>query len=106
MARETLADLELKDRIRTEVSDGIDSQQREMLLRRQMDAIRKELGEGEEDAAAEYRTRAAEMDLPEAVRAAVDKELDKFERMGAQNPEQAWVVTGSTRCSTFRGAPT
>ena len=40
---------------------------------------------------AEYRTRAAEMDLPEAVRAAVHKELDKFERMGAQNPEQAWV---------------
>jgi endopeptidase La len=90
-ARETLADLELKDRIRSEVTDGIDAQQREMLLRRQMDAIRKELGEGEEDAVAEYRTRAAELDLPESVRAAVDKELDKFERMGAQNPEQAWV---------------
>jgi ATP-dependent Lon protease len=90
-ARETLADLELKDRIRSEVTDGIDAQQREMLLRRQMDAIRKELGEGEEDAVAEYRTRAAELELPDAVRAAVDKELDKFERMGAQNPEQAWV---------------
>jgi ATP-dependent Lon protease len=90
-ARETLADLELKDRIRSEVSDGIDSQQREMLLRRQMDAIRKELGEGDDDAAGEYRTRVAELDLPEAVRAAVDKELDKFERLGAQNPEQAWI---------------
>jgi len=90
-ARETLAELELKDRIRTEVSDGLDQQQREMLLRRQMDAIRKELGESEDDAAAEYRARAAELDLPDAVRAAVDKELDKFERMGAQNPEQAWV---------------
>ena len=54
-ARETLADLELKDRIRTEVTEGIDQQQREMLLRRQMDAIRKELGDSEEDAAAEYR---------------------------------------------------
>jgi len=90
-ARETLAELELKDRIRSEVSDGLDQQQREMLLRRQMDAIRKELGESEDDAAAEYRARAAELDLPDAVRAAVDKELDKFERMGAQNPEQAWV---------------
>ena len=90
-ARETLAELELKDRIRSEVSDGLDQQQREMLLRRQMDAIRKELGEGDDDAAAEYRARAAEMDLPDSVRAAVDKELDKFERMGAQNPEQAWV---------------
>jgi ATP-dependent Lon protease len=90
-ARETLADLELKDRIRSEVTDGIDAQQREMLLRRQMDAIRKELGDGDDDAAGEYRTRVAELDLPDAVRAAVDKELDKFERMGAQNPEQAWV---------------
>src|SRR5439155_8423739 len=90
-ARETLAELELKDRIRNEVSDGLDQQQREMLLRRQMDAIRKELGESEDDAVAEYRTRAAALELPEAVRAAVDKELDKFERMGAQNPEQAWV---------------
>ena len=90
-ARETLAALELKDRIRSEVSDGIDAQQREMLLRRQMDAIRKELGEGEEDAAAEYRARADALELPDSVRTAVNKELDKFERMGAQNPEQAWV---------------
>jgi ATP-dependent Lon protease len=90
-ARETLADLELKDRIRSEVTDGIDQQQREMLLRRQMDAIRKELGESEDDAAAEYRARANALELPEAVRTAVEKELDKFERMGAQNPEQAWV---------------
>jgi ATP-dependent Lon protease len=90
-ARESLADLELKNRIRSEVTDGIDAQQREMLLRRQMDAIRKELGESGDDAAGEYRTRAAELDLPETVRAAVSKELDKFERMGAQNPEQAWV---------------
>ena len=90
-ARETLADLELKDRIRTEVTEGIDSQQREMLLRRQMDAIRKELGEGEDDAAAEYRARADALELPDNVRTAINKELDKFERMGAQNPEQAWV---------------
>ena len=90
-ARETLADLELKDKIRSEVTEGIDQQQREMLLRRQMDAIRKELGDGDDDEAGQYRARAAELDLPESVRAAVDKELDRFERMGAQNPEQAWV---------------
>jgi ATP-dependent Lon protease len=89
--RETLADLELKDKIRTEVSDDLDKQQREILLRRQMEAIRRELGESDDDAVAEYRTRAAEKNLPDAVRAAVGKELDRFERMGAQNPEQAWV---------------
>jgi ATP-dependent Lon protease len=90
-AREVLADLELKDKIRSEVSDDLDKAQREMLLRRQLDAIRKELGEAADDVSGEYRERAAAMELPEAVRAAVDRELDRLERMGAQNPEQAWV---------------
>ena len=86
-----LADLELKDKIRNEVADDLDKGQREMLLRRQMDAIRKELGEADDDVAAEYRAKLADKELPETVRAAVDKELDRLERMGAQNPEQAWV---------------
>ncbi len=90
-AREVLADLELKDKIRSEVGDDLDKQQREMLLRRQMDAIRKELDEGDEDAVAEYRTKLAELELPDTVRAAIDKELDRLERMGQQNPEHAWV---------------
>jgi ATP-dependent Lon protease len=89
--REVLADLELKDKIRTEVSDDLDKQQREMLLRRQMDAIRKELGDSDDDIVAEYRAKIAEKELPENVRAAVDKELDRLEHMGQQNPEQAWV---------------
>ena len=89
--RETLADLELKDKIRTDVTDDLDKQQREMLLRRQLDAIRKELGDGDDDVVAEYRAKFAEKELPDAVRVAVDKELDRLERMGQQNPEQAWV---------------
>ncbi len=67
--RETLADLELKDKIRTNVTDGLDKQQREHLLRRQIDEIRKELGEGDDDVVAEYRTKLAQKDLPESVRA-------------------------------------
>ncbi len=90
-SRAILADLELKEKIREDVTEDLDKQQREMLLRRQMDAIRKELGDGDDDVVAEYRAKFAEMDLPDAVRTAVDKELDRFERMGAQNPEQAWV---------------
>lgn len=89
--RETLADLELKDKIRNNVTDGLDKQQREHLLRRQLAEIRKELDEGDDDVVAQYRTKLAEKDLPEGVRAAVDKELDRLERMGEQNPEQAWV---------------
>jgi ATP-dependent Lon protease len=90
-AREVLADLELKDKIRTEVTDDLEKQQREMLLRRQLDAIRKELGDGDDDIVAEYRAKFADRNLPDAVREAVDKELDRLERMGNQNPEQAWV---------------
>jgi ATP-dependent Lon protease len=90
-AREVVAELEIKERIRTEVSDDLDKAQREMLLRRQLDAIRKELGEGADDEIADYRARAGAKTLPDTVRAAVDKELDRLERMGAQNPEHAWV---------------
>ncbi len=89
--RETLADLELKHEIRTNVTEGLDKQQRELLLRRQLNEIRKELGEGDDDIVAEYRAKLAEKDLPDAVLLAVDKELDRLERMGEQNPEQAWV---------------
>jgi ATP-dependent Lon protease len=90
-AREVLADLELKDKIRTEVSEDLDKQQREMLLRRQMDAIRKELGDSDDDVVAEFRARLRDLDVSDSVRTAVDKELDRLERMGQQSPEHAWV---------------
>ncbi|HEX4490677.1 MAG TPA: endopeptidase La [Acidimicrobiia bacterium] len=92
-AREALADTELREKIRSEVAEGLEGQQREVLLRRQLDAIRKELGEDDADEVAQYRTRVAEANLPETVRTAVDRELDRLERMGAQNPEFGWIRT-------------
>ena len=92
-ARELLADTELRERIRTEVAEGLDGQQREMLLRRQLDAIRKELGEDDADDVAQYRTKVAESKMPDTVRVAVDREIDRLERMGAQNPEHGWIRT-------------
>jgi ATP-dependent Lon protease len=92
-ARELLADTELRDRIRTEVADGLEGQQREMLLRRQLDAIRKELGEDDADDVGQYRTKVAESKMPDAIRVAVDREIDRLERMGAQNPEHGWIRT-------------
>src|SRR5579875_2968418 len=44
-ARETLADLALRDQIKSSVEEGMEKTQREFLLRRQLEAIRKELGE-------------------------------------------------------------
>jgi ATP-dependent Lon protease len=92
-ARDLLADTELRERIRNEVAEGLDGQQREMLLRRQLDAIRKELGEDDADEVAQYRTKVAESKMPDTVRVAVDREIDRLERMGAQNPEHGWIRT-------------
>ncbi len=92
-ARETLGELELKARIRTDVSDSMEKRQREFMLRQQMDAIRKELGEDDGDVAAEYRAKIAEMAMPAAVREAVEREIDRLERTGEQSPEHSWIRT-------------
>jgi len=92
-ARETLGELELKARIRTDVSEGMEKRQREFMLRQQMDAIRKELGESDGDVAAEYRAKVAEMAMPTAVREAVEREIDRLERTGEQSPEHSWIRT-------------
>jgi ATP-dependent Lon protease len=92
-SRETLGELELKARIRTDVSDSMEKRQREFMLRQQMDAIRKELGEDDGDVAAGYRAKIAEMAMPTAVREAVEREIDRLERTGEQSPEHSWIRT-------------
>ena len=95
-ARDTLADLTLRERIKTDVEEGMEKTQREFLLRRQLEAIRKELGQlGEGDSADpdDYRTKLAERELPEHVRAAVQREVDKLERTSEQSPETGWIRT-------------
>jgi ATP-dependent Lon protease len=94
-AREHLAELEIADRIRSDVTDGMEKAQREFLLRQQLNAIRKELGEtGEDgDVIEGYRTKVAETDLPEGVRLAVTKEVDRLERTSEQSPEHGWIRT-------------
>ena len=95
-AREVLADLTLRERIKTDVEEGMEKTQREFLLRRQLESIRKELGQidpDDEDAPDDYRTALEGRDLPEAVRKAVEREIDKLERMSEQNPEHGWIRT-------------
>ena len=92
-AKQLLAELQVTERIRHDVTEGMEKQQRDFLLRQQMAAIRKELGESDDDGSDDYRTRAAALPLPDAVRTAVDKEIDRLERSGQQNPEQGWIRT-------------
>ena len=93
--RETLAELDLSEQIRNRVTEGMDKTQREFMLRQQLHAIREELGEtGEgDDAVAEYRNKLAEMIVPDDVRIAVEREVDRFERMSEQSPEHGWIRT-------------
>ena len=89
--RDILAEASLKDKIRNEVESGMEKRQREFLLRQQLDAIKKELGEQDSDVAAEYRRKIEEAGMPDAVRQEVERELSRFERMSEQNPEQGWI---------------
>ena len=75
------------------MADGVEKQQREFLLRQQLQAIRKELGEGDDETGDDYRARLAELTLPVKVREAVEKELDRLERTNGQSPEQGWIRT-------------
>jgi ATP-dependent Lon protease len=97
-ARDTLADLTLRERIKTDVEEGMEKTQREFLLRRQLEAIRKELGqlgdgEGEGADPDDYRAKLEARDLPEQVRTAVLREVDKLERTSDQSPETGWIRT-------------
>jgi ATP-dependent Lon protease len=87
LQRERHALMQVRKRIQDDVESGVEKQQREYILRRQLDSIRKELGEDEGSVVEEYRTKIAESEMPESVREQADKELGRFERMGETSPE-------------------
>ena len=82
MQRERLAELQVRKRIREDVAEGAEAQQREYFLRKQMESIRKELGEDEGDVVEEYRTKIGEAEMPDAVREQAERELGRLERAG------------------------
>lgn len=91
-ARRVLGEIEIRDRIRNDVADGMEKTQRDFLLRQQLAAIRKELGEdGDVDTVEELREQFGAMTLPDAVRVAVDRELNKLERTSEQSGEYGWI---------------
>src|SRR3954453_23535357 len=91
--REHLAEQEITDKIGEDVREGMEKSQREFLLRQQLNAIRKELGDGEPEGADDYRARVEGADVPDAVREALLREVGKLERSSDQSPETAWIRT-------------
>ncbi len=88
-----LAETEVNDKIAEDVREGMEKTQKEFLLRQQLAAIRKELGEGEPDGSDDYRARIEAADLPEKVREAALREVGKLERSSEQSPEGGWIRT-------------
>ena len=91
--RERLAELQVRRKIREDVEDGAAKQQREYVLRKQMESIRRELGEDDGSVVDEYRTKIEEAGMPEAVREQAERELNRLERMGEGGGEGNMVRT-------------
>jgi ATP-dependent Lon protease len=91
--RQHIAEQEVAEKIGDEVREGMEKSQREFLLRQQLAAIRKELGEDEPDGSADYRGRVEAADLPAKVREAALREVGKLERASEQAPEAGWIRT-------------
>ncbi len=93
LQKDRLAELQLRKRIREDVDSGAQKQQREYFLNRQMDAIRKELGQNEASVAEEYRRKIAAAGMPAKAQQQAERELSRFERMGDSNAESAMIRT-------------
>jgi ATP-dependent Lon protease len=93
LQRERLAELQVRRRIREDVESGAEKQQRDYFLRKQMESIRKELGEDDASVVEEYRTKIEEAGMPEHAREQAEKELGRLERMGEQSAESSVIRT-------------
>jgi ATP-dependent Lon protease len=91
--RERLAELDVRKRIRDDVQSGAEAQQREYFLRKQMESIRKELGEDEGSVVEEYRKKIEDADMPDEVREQTERELGRLERMGDSSGEASMIRT-------------
>ncbi len=91
LQRERLAELQIRKRIRDDVQEGADKQQREYFLRKQMESIRKELGEDDASVVDEYRKKIEEAQMPEEVQTQALKELGRLERMGESTGESSMI---------------
>jgi ATP-dependent Lon protease len=93
LQRDSLAELQVRKRIREDVQEGADKQQREYFLRKQMESIRKELGEDEGSIVEEYKAKIEAAEMPEDVQEQALKEMGRLERMGEQTGESSMIRT-------------
>lgn len=93
LQRERLAELQVRRRIREDVESDAHKQQREWVLRKQMESIRKELGDDGASVVDEYRQKIEEAGMPDDVREQADRELRRLETMGDGSGESSMIRT-------------
>jgi ATP-dependent Lon protease len=93
LQRERLAELQVRRRIRDDVESGAQAQQREYFLRKQLESIRKELGEDDANVVDEFRRKIEEASMPDEVREQAERELGRLERMGDASGEASMIRT-------------
>ena len=87
--------LELKGKIQSEVKSEMDKTQREYILREQLKAIQRELGEDDPQQAEinELREKVEEAGMPEEIKARAIKEIDRMSRIPSASPEVGVIRT-------------
>src|SRR5205809_1542666 len=90
--RERLTQLQVRAKIRDDVESGAQKQQREYFLRKQMESIRRELGEDDASAVDEYRRKIEEAGMPDHVREQAERELGRLERMGEGGAGESQMI--------------
>jgi ATP-dependent Lon protease len=86
--------LDAQEHIKSQVQEELGERQREMFLREQMKAIRKELGDEDEVVEGdELRKRFAALELPEAAKKEVERELQRLERANRDSMEAQVIRT-------------
>jgi ATP-dependent Lon protease len=106
--RERLAELQVRKRIREDVENGAQKQQRDYFLRKQMDAIRKELGENEASVTEDYRKKIAEAGMPDVrpragrARAVALRAARRPERRVVGDPDVSRLAAGGAVVEAIR----
>ncbi|HYM25778.1 MAG TPA: endopeptidase La [Vicinamibacterales bacterium] len=88
-----IALLEMKNKIESAAQQEMTDAQRQYYLRQQLKAIQDELGEGEKTEMQDLRARLAKANLPEAVAAVANREVDRLEGMTPASPEYQMIRT-------------